>query len=141
MGRLAMLAGLFAVPMFLLWAGHQWRHAGPRMRGAFWGGIIAHSLGAVLATVAGVVWPVEWEADDTVRGFLGFWSMLLLSVAGATIGALMNGRAAVPAGDSARSSQRRCSSSSSRGEAVPLPSSGSARASSALPRGCFNPAR
>jgi hypothetical protein len=92
MGRIALLIGLFAVPALLLWAGHQWRHTGPRVRGAFWGGIIAHSGAAVLATVAGVLWPVEWESDDTMRGFLGFWSMLVLSAVGATIGALLNGR-------------------------------------------------
>jgi hypothetical protein len=100
-GRLAMLVGLFAVPAFLLWAGHHWRHTGPRMRGAFWGGIIAHSIGALLATAAGVFWPVEWDSDDTVRGFFGFWSMLLLFVAGAAIGAVVNGRTAATAGDSA----------------------------------------
>ena len=94
MGRIALLLGLFAVPALLLLAGHHWRHTGPRVRGAFWGGVIAHSGAAVLATVAGVLWPVEWESDDTVRGFLGFWSMLVLSGAGATIGALVNGRTA-----------------------------------------------
>lgn len=92
MGRIALLVGLFAVPAFLLWAGHHWRRTGPRMRGAFWGGIIAHSAAAVLATVAGVAWPVEWATDDTTRGFLGLWSMLLLSAAGAAIGAALNGR-------------------------------------------------
>jgi hypothetical protein len=99
-GRIAMLLGLFAVPMFLLWAGHHWRHTTPRVRGAFWGGVIAHSVAALLATGAGVFWPVEWEASHTWRGFFGFWSMLVLFVVGAGIGAAVNDRAA-KAGDSA----------------------------------------
>ena len=93
MGRLAMLLGLFAVPAFLLWAGHHWRYTGPRMRGAFWGGIIAHTIAALLATLAGVLWPLEWDGGDRWRGFFGFWSMLVLFAIGAVIGALMNGGA------------------------------------------------
>ncbi len=89
-GVVAMLLGLFAVPIFLLWAGHHWRHTGPRMRGAFWGGLIAHSIAALLATAAGVFGPADWEAGDRVRGFFGFWSMLLLFLIGAAIGAAVN---------------------------------------------------
>lgn len=89
-----MLLGLFAVPLFLLWAGHRWRHTTRRMRGAFWGGIIAHTIAALLATAAGVFWPLEWDATDGWRGFFGFWSMLVLFILGALIGALVNDRAA-----------------------------------------------
>jgi hypothetical protein len=92
-GRVAMLLGLFAVPAFLLWAGHHWRHTTPRIRGAFWGGLIAHTAAALLATAAGVFWPREWDPGDTWRGFFGFWSMLVLFVIGAAIGAVVNGRA------------------------------------------------
>ena len=92
-GRIALLLGLFAVPMFLLWAGHHWRHTTARMRGAFWGGLIAHSIAALLATAAGVFWPVEWESTHGWRGFFGFWSMLILFILGAVVGALMNDRA------------------------------------------------
>jgi hypothetical protein len=93
MGRLAMLLGLFAAPVFLLWAGHHWRHTGRRLRGAFWGGIIAHTIAALLATAAGVLWPMEWDGADRWRGFFGFWSMLVLFIIGAVIGAVVNGRA------------------------------------------------
>ena len=91
-GRVAMLLGLFAAPAFLLWAGHHWRHTTARMRGAFWGGLIAHSAAALLATAAGVFWPYEWGAADTWRGFFGFWSMLVLFLLGALIGAAVNSR-------------------------------------------------
>jgi hypothetical protein len=87
-----MLLGLFAVPTLLLWAGHHWRYRGPRVRGAFWGGIIAHTIAGLLATAAGLFWPAEWAASDLWRGFFGFWSMLVLSAIGAGIGAIVNGR-------------------------------------------------
>ena len=92
-GRIAMLLGLFAAPVFLLWAGHHWRHTGARVRGAFWGGIIAHTVAALLATAAGIIPPVEWDATDRWRGLLGFWGMLVFFLIGAAIGALVNGRA------------------------------------------------
>ena len=90
-GVIALLLGLFAAPAFLLWAGHHWRHTTRRMRGAFWGGLIAHSIAAVLATGAGVLFPYEWDAADMWRGFFGLWSMLALFVIGALFGALVNG--------------------------------------------------
>ncbi len=94
MGTVALLLGLFAVPVFLLWAGHHWRHTSARIRGAFWGGLIAHSVAALLATAAGVFWPAEWGGADRWRGFFGFWSMLVLFIVGAIAGALANARAA-----------------------------------------------
>ncbi len=93
MGRLALLSGLFVVPVFLLWAGHQWRYKGARMRGAFWGGLIAHSVAALLATGAALYRPAEWDGGDLWRGFIGFWSMLVLFAIGAVAGAMINGRA------------------------------------------------
>ena len=92
MGRLALLLGLFAAPAFLLWAGHHWRHRSARVRGAFWGGLVAHSVAGLVATVAGLYRPAEWAAGDTVRGFFGFWSMLVLFAIGAAIGAAVNSR-------------------------------------------------
>ena len=92
MGRIALLLGLFAVPVFLLWAGHHWRYRSAAVRGAFWGGLIAHTVAALLATVAGVYKPAEWAATDTWRGFLGLWSMLALFAVGAAVGAVIGVR-------------------------------------------------
>lgn len=89
MGRLALLLGLFAAPAFLLWAGHHWRHRSARIRGAFWGGLIAHSVAALIATAAGLYPPAEWSGDDRWRGFFGLWSMLVLFAVGAAVGALV----------------------------------------------------
>ena len=90
-GVVALLLGLFAAPAFLLWAGHHWRHTPARLRGAFWGGLIGHTIAALLATAAGIFWPYEWDGGDVWRGFFGLWSMLVLFVIGALCGAALNG--------------------------------------------------
>ena len=92
MGRIALLLGLFAVPAFLLWAGHHWRYRSNAVRGAFWGGLVAHSVAALLATIAGLYRPAEWAGSDLWRGFFGLWSMLALFVVGAAIGASIGAR-------------------------------------------------
>ena len=92
MDRIALLLGLFAVPAFLLWAGHHWRYRRAAVRGAFWGGLVAHTIAALLATVAGLYRPAEWAPGDIWRGFLGFWSMLVLFAIGAAIGAVIGAR-------------------------------------------------
>lgn len=92
MGRIALLLGLFAVPAFLLWAGHHWRHRSNAVRGAFWGGLIAHTIAALAATVAGLYRPAEWAGSDLWRGFFGLWSMLVLFAIGAAIGAIVGAR-------------------------------------------------
>lgn len=86
-GVLAMLVGLFAVPVALLWAGHRLRRRSPRSRAAFWGGLGGYALGSCAALAAGMLPPAEWDGGDTVRGLMGFWLPLLLPAAGGVIGA------------------------------------------------------
>ena len=106
MGRIALLLGLFAAPVFLLWAGHHWRHRSNIVRGAFWGGLIAHTIAALLATIAGLYRPAEWAASDLWRGFLGLWSMLVLFAVGATIGAIVGARSEEPVPQRTRAARR-----------------------------------
>jgi hypothetical protein len=106
MGRIALLLGLFAAPAFLLWAGHHWRHKSARIRGAFWGGLLAHTLAALIATVAGLYRPAEWAASDLWRGFFGLWSMLVFFAIGAAIGAMRSSRDDAPRSGAGRSRPR-----------------------------------
>ena len=112
MGRMALLIGLFAVPAFLLWAGHHWRHRSARVRGAFWGGLVAHSVAALVATAAGLYRPAEWASDDVLRGFLGFWSMLVFFLVGAAIGAVLSSRGESAGRGTARSADGTAASTS-----------------------------
>lgn len=93
-GLAAMLAGVFVVPTVLLWLGHRIRRRSPVARGAFWGALIAHVVVAPIAMVVAMYPAAEWASTDVVRGALGFWSLLVAPVCGASIGAVLNRRAA-----------------------------------------------
>lgn len=91
-GTLALLAGLFVVPCVLLWLGHRLRRRPARLRGAFWGGVMGYGVAAAAALVAGMYPPAMWSGADTMRGAIGFWSLLLLTAVGVLVGALKAGR-------------------------------------------------
>lgn len=87
-GIVALLAGLFVVPCVLLWLGHRLRRRPARLRGAFWGGVIGYGVAAAAALVAGMYPPAMWSGDDTIRGLLGFWLLLVAPLVGVMLGAL-----------------------------------------------------
>ena len=84
--RLALLLGLFVVPLFLLLLGHRLRERGARQRAVFWGGIIGHSVALLAAITALHYPPVLWSSRPRV--LIAFWLMLLGGVVGGAIGAL-----------------------------------------------------
>ena len=87
-GTLAMLAGLFVVPVVLLWLGHRLRRRPARVRGAFWGGVVGYGVAATAALIAGMYPPAEWSDGDVMRGLVGFWLLLIAPVVGALLGAV-----------------------------------------------------
>jgi hypothetical protein len=82
----ALLAGLFVVPVALLILGNRFRDRGPIARGAFWGGVIGHSSALALVVAALHLWPVMWQQD--VRAIIAFWGLLAGGAGGAAIGSL-----------------------------------------------------
>lgn len=90
---IAMLTGLFGVPALLLWAGHHLRRKSRSVRGAFWGGLTGHTIAAIVAVWYSMVPPEAWTEADSVRGFAGFYLMILAAAAGAAIGMLLAARA------------------------------------------------
>jgi hypothetical protein len=76
--RLALLAGLFLVPLVALAIGHRLTRRGARARGAFWGLVTGHTIAAVAATVMAMSEPAFWGADELWRGAIGYWGMLVL---------------------------------------------------------------
>jgi hypothetical protein len=88
----ALLLGFFVVPLALLALGHRLRERTVRQRGAFWGGVIGHSLALLAATTALHYPAVLWNSQ--ARVFVAFWLMLIGGVAGALIGAAVGFRRA-----------------------------------------------
>ena len=91
-GLLVMLIGLFGIPSLLLWAGHHLRRKSRRVRGAFWGGLAGHSVAALIAVFYSTVPPEAWTTADTLRGFAGFYLMVLGAAIGALIGIMLAAR-------------------------------------------------
>jgi hypothetical protein len=85
-GIVAMLVGVFVVPVALLWGGHRLRRRAPRLRSTFWGAIAGHVVAIVLGTTFGMIPPEEWNPDDHLRGALALWSFLVLPLVGALVG-------------------------------------------------------
>lgn len=85
MGTLAMLVGLFGVPVFLLWAGHRLRRRSPRVRVVFWGVLTGYGVASLAALAVSIYPAAMWSADDTLRGVLGFWSFVIGGLLGAAV--------------------------------------------------------
>lgn len=84
------LVGLYVFPLVLLWLGHHLKKRSARARRVFWGAIAGHCIAGTLALFAGIMFPEEWDAQERMRGFLGLWSLMILPIAGAVAGALLN---------------------------------------------------
>jgi hypothetical protein len=91
LGLVVFFAGLFVVPIALLALGHKLRRRSPRTQRAFWGGVTGYCVAGTLAVVGGMIPPESWTPDETVRGLVGLWGMLVLPVIGA-VGAVLTAR-------------------------------------------------
>jgi hypothetical protein len=89
LGTVAFLIGIYIVPLALLAWGHKIRKLSQKTQRAFWGAIIGHIVAGTLAVTLGMIPPENWTADETIRGFFGFWAMLAFPVLGALGGALL----------------------------------------------------
>ena len=88
---LALLAGLFIVPVVLLWLGHRLRRRTAPSRSAFWGAVAGHTLG-MLASVAAMHVPAVLWAGGGARTMIVHWGMLAGAIAGGAIGWMMGAR-------------------------------------------------
>jgi hypothetical protein len=92
MTNIALLLGLFIVPLALLALGHRLRDRTPQQRGAFWGGVIGHTFAVVVAVTALHYPPVLWNSQERI--VIAFWSMLLGGIVGAAVGWIRVARSA-----------------------------------------------
>lgn len=87
-GLLALLAGLFVIPAFLLYLGHRLRRRSRRARAVFWGALFGYILAGLVAVVYSMIPPEAWTSGDVTRGFFGFYGMLAGGLLGALVGLL-----------------------------------------------------
>lgn len=87
-GLLALLAGLFVIPVFLLYLGHRLRRRSRRARAVFWGALFGHTVAGLMAVVYSMIPPEAWTSSDVTRGFFGFYGMLAGGLLGALVGLL-----------------------------------------------------
>ena len=85
---IGLLLGLFAGPAVLLQVGHRLRDRTHRAKRAFWGGVIGHSLGAVISMSALMLPPIHWDESGMLRAAAAHWAMALLLVMGVIAGAV-----------------------------------------------------
>jgi len=88
---LALLAGMFIVPVGLLWLGHRLRRRTAPSRGVFWGAVAGHTLGMLASVAAMHVPAVPWAGGDA-RTIIVHWGMLLGAILGGAIGWMMGAR-------------------------------------------------
>lgn len=89
LGHLALLAGLFAVPVFLLLLGHRLRRRPPLWRRIFWGAVAGHIAGLLVLTIATHYPPVVWEGGSVWRDLAVYWSPLVGAALGALVAAVV----------------------------------------------------
>lgn len=82
-GTVALLVGLFVIPLIILGLGHRLRRRSPAQRRMFWGALVGYLVAALAAMWVGMVPAAEWSNSDTVRGLLGFWGLLVGPIIGA----------------------------------------------------------
>jgi hypothetical protein len=87
-GVFVFLLGLYGLPLVLLAWGHGLRRRSARLQRAFWGAIGGHLLAMLLALGAALSLPAAWSSTDVARGALGLWSLLMLPIGGALLGAV-----------------------------------------------------
>lgn len=83
LGTVALLLGLFVVPLGLLALGHRLRRRTRAQRAVYWGGLVGYLAGSLAALWVGMVPAAEWSGTDTVRGLLGYGGLIIGPIVGA----------------------------------------------------------
>ena len=85
--RIALLIGLFGVPVLLLMVAHGIRKLSETAKLRFWGGLIGHIGGLSFAVLSMMMPPVLW--NDALRTAAVHWAMIVGFVVGGLLGPLV----------------------------------------------------
>ena len=94
LGTIALLIGLFVIPVALLALGHRLRRRPPALRAVYWGGLVGYLAGSLAALWVGMVPASEWSGADTMRGLLGYWGLIICPIIGALAALVFRAREA-----------------------------------------------
>ena len=83
---IALLLGMFCLPVFLMFLGHRLRGRSSTHKRRFWGGVVGYVFGMGVAISAMILPPVWWVDGGALRPFLVHWAMVLGGLLGVITG-------------------------------------------------------
>ncbi len=89
MHLMAVMLGLFAVPLWLLAVGHRLWRKSLRLRRLYLGVVLGHCLALVAATSLAVLPPHMWAPTDVTRGAVGAWGLVVFPLIGGLLAVLI----------------------------------------------------
>ncbi|ESZ89331.1 hypothetical protein KT71_003972 [Congregibacter litoralis KT71] len=90
MNTLALLLGVFAIPLIILLSCHRFRRLGPQGRRRVWGLVIGYGFALIVVLAAMLSPPVLWTDSQPLRTLLVYWGLLTFPLLG-TLGAALTG--------------------------------------------------
>lgn len=90
--HVALLLGMFGIPLVALMIGFKFRKRTTRTRAIFWGAILGHGIATVVASVAAIWPPRALGPGDDARGVLILWTLLLGGLIGIAVALLVSNR-------------------------------------------------
>lgn len=89
MNSVALLLGVFLVPLCMLAACHRFRRLSQDQRRVVWGLIIGYGVALPVVLLTLILPPVMWSPDQPLRSTLVYWGLLLMPALGATAGLVL----------------------------------------------------
>jgi hypothetical protein len=83
-GLVALMVGLFAVPLALLALGHRLRRRSASQRTLFWGALAGYSVAGCAVLIVAMIPAQYWSGENTVRGAIGWWGLIAGPAVGGT---------------------------------------------------------
>jgi hypothetical protein len=92
MSTVALLLGMFGIPLAALWLGHRFRRLSPARRRVFWGLVCGYGIALIIVALALFIDPVYWGDPATLRGAITHWGLLLIPLGTALLQRIRHGQ-------------------------------------------------
>ncbi|MDP5054839.1 MAG: hypothetical protein NWP69_13705 [Congregibacter sp.] len=88
MNVVALLLGVFLVPLTMLAACHRFRRLSRRERRTLWGFIIGYAVALIVVLIALMAPPMIWTPEHPIRSLIVHWGLLVIPGLGAAFASL-----------------------------------------------------